>query len=66
MADWVLYIEHNYSKLLYETDRQKEMEVMQILHMNKGVGETSYAQNSKVQVQINIIHRDFLQLIIIF
>ncbi|KAI5353832.1 hypothetical protein L3X38_006726 [Prunus dulcis] len=28
------------------------MEVMQILHMNKGVDETSYAQNSKLQSKI--------------
>lgn len=28
------------------------MEVVQILHMNKGAGETSYAKNSKVQVRL--------------
>lgn len=27
------------------------MEVMRILHMNKGNGETSYAKNSTVQVE---------------
>lgn len=30
--------------------RRREMEVSQVLHMNGGVGETSYANNSLVQV----------------
>ena len=28
------------------------MEVMRILHMNKGNGETSYAKNSTAQVEV--------------
>ena len=31
---------------------KREMEVVQVLHMNKGAGETSYAKNSKVQVRL--------------
>ncbi|CAJ1972469.1 unnamed protein product [Sphenostylis stenocarpa] len=32
-----------------QTVRRKEMETLELLHMNKGVGETSYAMNSSVQ-----------------
>jgi len=33
-----------------DTKREREMEVMRVLHMNKGNGETSYAKNSTAQV----------------
>jgi len=33
-----------------QTARTKEMDTLELLHMNKGVGETSYAMNSSVQV----------------
>ncbi|KAI3464924.1 hypothetical protein Pfo_021587 [Paulownia fortunei] len=36
----------------FETNTLNEMEVMQILHMNKGEGKTSYAKNCTVQRQI--------------
>ncbi|KAK7280683.1 hypothetical protein RJT34_25750 [Clitoria ternatea] len=35
-----------------QTSQRKEMQTMEILHMNKGVGETSYAMNSAVQDKI--------------
>ncbi|KAK7321771.1 hypothetical protein VNO77_32697 [Canavalia gladiata] len=35
-----------------QTAQRKEMEMMEVLHMNKGVGETSYAMNSSVQNKI--------------
>ncbi|KAF5740785.1 jasmonate O-methyltransferase-like [Tripterygium wilfordii] len=37
------------------------MEVMQVLHMNKGNGETSYAQNSKVQGKILSIAKPVME-----
>ena len=37
-----------------EIERGREMEVAQVLHMNGGRGEKSYAENSLVQV-INYI-----------
>jgi len=33
-----------------KSERGREMEVMRVLHMNKGNGETSYAKNSTAQV----------------
>ena len=33
-------------------EREREMEVVQVLHMNGGIGETSYANNSLVQVNL--------------
>ncbi|KAK2987606.1 hypothetical protein RJ640_021819 [Escallonia rubra] len=37
------------------------MEVMQVLHMNKGEGETSYAQNSTVQRNIMTLANSFIE-----
>lgn len=37
-----------------EKKRKARMEVAQVLHMNGGIGETSYANNSVVQVYIYI------------
>jgi hypothetical protein len=42
-----------------QIERGRGMEVAQVLHMNGGRGETSYAQNSLVQV-INYI--DYLNI----
>lgn len=39
--------------------RGRNMEVMEILHMNKGVGETSYAMNSTHQVFVLPSSRTF-------
>jgi len=38
-----------------QTATRKEMETLELLHMNKGAGETSYAMNSSVQVN-SFIH----------
>ena len=35
-----------------ERERERDMEVVQVLHMNGGIGETSYANNSLVQVNL--------------
>ncbi|KAL3728467.1 hypothetical protein ACJRO7_033107 [Eucalyptus globulus] len=35
-----------------EREREREMEVMQVLHMNGGMGETSYANNSLLQRKV--------------
>ncbi|XP_057975744.1 probable jasmonic acid carboxyl methyltransferase 2 [Malania oleifera] len=39
-------------KLNVHHQRIENMEVMQVLHMNKGAGETSYARNSSIQSKI--------------
>ena len=35
-----------------ESETEKEMEVVQVLHMNGGIDETSYASNSLIQVNL--------------
>ncbi|XP_052201548.1 probable jasmonic acid carboxyl methyltransferase 2 isoform X2 [Diospyros lotus] len=41
--------------------REREMEAMQILHMNNGEGETSYAKNSTVQRKIIAVAKSMVE-----
>ena len=57
LINWVPLLRHSHSinsqnHSSIHTREKREMEVVQVLHMNGGKGETSYANNSLVQVKL--------------